>query len=120
MLKRYIIEFGSGIDFHGQDYTGAACKAVKDAVSHGCLCGLTELLGLQDLNDMVVDITIAVPSPDSVDKDKVLAEVPFGQKQIKVIAGGMQVPGMYLPALGDKDDSIVVANACLEVKVPCN
>ena len=39
-MGRYIIEFGMGTDFHGQDVTKAACKAVKDAVSRSCLCGL--------------------------------------------------------------------------------
>ncbi|WP_034631412.1 Lin0512 family protein [Desulfotruncus alcoholivorax] len=49
MMKRYIIEFGTGIDFHGQDVTGAARKAVKDAISHACLCGSKVGPGLNDL-----------------------------------------------------------------------
>ncbi|OAT86620.1 Lin0512 family protein [Desulfotomaculum copahuensis] len=117
MLKRYIIEFGSGIDFHGQDATGAARKAVKDAISHSCLCGLPEIFGMMDLNKMVVDVTVAVPLPEKVDGEQVLAEIPFGCKSIKVVDGGMQVPGLFLPALGDGDDSIIVANACVEVKI---
>ncbi|MBQ1434455.1 MAG: Lin0512 family protein, partial [Clostridia bacterium] len=32
--KRFIIEFGTGVDVHGIDVTKAAQKAVKDAVSH--------------------------------------------------------------------------------------
>lgn len=36
-MKRYIIEFGMGTDFHGQDAGKAAVKAVKDAV-HAVVC----------------------------------------------------------------------------------
>ncbi|SFR00336.1 Lin0512 family protein [Desulfoscipio geothermicus] len=116
-MKRYIIEFGTGIDFHGQDPTGAARKAVRDAVSHSCLCGLSEILGIKDLNAMMVDVTIAVPNPEKVDGARVLDEIPFGRKSIKAVAGGMRAPGLFLPELGDGDDSIIVANACVEVKV---
>ncbi|AEF93650.1 Conserved hypothetical protein CHP02058 [Desulfotomaculum nigrificans CO-1-SRB] len=116
-MKRFVIEFGTGIDFHGQNFTGAAQKAVKDAISHSCLCGLTEIVGLKDLNDMIVEVTVAVPEPEKVNQGKVLEVIPFGRKTIKVINGGMQVSGLFIPALGDSDDSIVVANACVEVKV---
>lgn len=116
-MKRYVIEFGTGIDFHGQDGTGAAKKAVRDAVSRSCLCGLQEICGLKDLNDMVVEVTVALPSPQRVNSDEVLKEIPFGKKTIRVIEGGMRTPGLYLPELGDADDSILVANACVEVKV---
>ena len=40
MLKRYIVEFGMGADLHGGDVTKAAVKAVKDATSRSCLCGM--------------------------------------------------------------------------------
>lgn len=116
-MKRYIIEIGTGIDFHGQDSTGAARKAVWDAVSHSCLCGLSEILGLKDLNEMVVDVTVAVPFPEKVDGRRVLEEIPFGRKSIRAVDGGMRVPGLFLPSLGDTDDSIIVANACVEVKI---
>lgn len=119
MVKRYIIEFGTGIDFHGQDNTGAARKAVRDAVSHSCLCGLKEICGLTDLNGIVVEVTVAVPHPGRVSAGDVLAEIPFGKKSFKAVPGGMQAPGLFLPGLGDTDDSIIVANACVEVKVPC-
>ena len=47
-MGRYIIEFGMGTDFHGQDVSKAAAKAVKDAVSRSCLCGLSEVLRLEE------------------------------------------------------------------------
>ena len=45
-MKKFIVEFGMGTDFHGQDVTKAARKAVRDAVSRSCLCGLEDVLGL--------------------------------------------------------------------------
>ena len=47
--KRFIVEIGTGIDIHGENATKAACRAVKDAVSRSCLCGLLEILELQNL-----------------------------------------------------------------------
>ena len=32
-MRRFIIEFGLGTDFHGQDVSKAAQKAVKDAIN---------------------------------------------------------------------------------------
>jgi uncharacterized protein (TIGR02058 family) len=50
--------------------TEAASRAVKDAVSHCCMCGLVEALGLKDLNnDMRVSMKIAAPDPERVDSE---------------------------------------------------
>ena len=58
LIKRYIIEFGIGMDFHGQDVTKACEKAVVDAISKSCLCGLNEILNIEDLNkDVYVKVT---------------------------------------------------------------
>ena len=42
MLQRYIVELGTGADLHGADMTKAARRAVKDAISRSCLCGLVD------------------------------------------------------------------------------
>ena len=78
--KRFIVEIGTGIDIHGENVTKAACRAVKDAVSRSCLCGLLEILELKNLEDVQVDIQVASPSPDQVDLEQVMAEVPIGRK----------------------------------------
>ena len=59
--KRFVLEFGTGIDLHGEDNTKAACRAVKDAVSRSCLCGLLEIHGIQDLSLPEVEILVALP-----------------------------------------------------------
>lgn len=116
-LQRYVIELGVGTDLHGQDVTKAAVKAVRDAISRCCLCGIVEILRLTDLHKMVVKVNVAAPYPELVRTDEVLNQIPFGQKEIVVKKGGMEVAGMLVPGLGDTVDSIVVVNSCVTVYV---
>ena len=37
MMKRIILEMGTGNDLYGEDYTKAACRAVDDALHHSSL-----------------------------------------------------------------------------------
>ncbi|MGQ9600146.1 MAG: Lin0512 family protein [Anaerolineae bacterium] len=113
--KRFIVELGTGIDLHGQNATKAACRAVRDAISRSCLCGLIEIVGLRDLDDMRVEIQVAVPEPDQVQSEAVLAEIPFGRKELLVVQGGMRAPGLYQPELGDQCADVLVANAAVTV-----
>jgi len=116
-LKKFIIEMGMGVDQHGQDPTNAAWKAVQDAVARSCLAGLLEIARLKDVNQMFVDVLIACPHPERVDAEKVLQAIPFGQKQIKVVEGGMVAKSIYQPELGDTSDESLVANAAVTVFV---
>jgi uncharacterized protein (TIGR02058 family) len=113
--KRFIVELGTGIDLHGQDVTKAACRAVKDAISRSCLCGLLEIVKLRDLGDMCVDALVAVPEPERVRANEVLAVIPFGRKELRVIQGGLRAPGLYQPELGDQSPDVFVANAAVTV-----
>jgi len=118
LMKRFIVEFGMGCDFHGQDVTNAAKKAVKDAVSHSCLCGLTEILNITDLNKGIkVKATVAVSRPDEVDIEKVKESLPVGEKEVIVVKGGLTVSGLYIPEFNDRDDTIEAALACVEVEI---
>lgn len=116
-LKKFIVEMGTGIDQHGQDPTNAACKAVKDAVSRSCLCGLLEVARLQDVDQMVVKVLIACPHPEQVNREVVLDALPFGTKTIEVVEGGMVARSVYQPELGDQSDEVFVANAAVTVLV---
>jgi len=116
-VKRFVVELGYGTDLHGGNSTKAACRAVKDAVSRSCLCGLFEILGLKDPNAMHVQVTIACPKPEEVDGEQVLAAVPFGTKKLEIVSGGMMTRGLNVPELGS-GDSIFVAIAALTVSVP--
>jgi len=115
--KRFIIEMGTGIDQHGQNVTEAAIRAVKDAVGRVCLIGLLEMVELKDLNGMLVEVLVACPHPEEVNTDEVLQALPFGQKEIRVVEGGMVVRGHQAPGMGDKSDEIIVANAAVTVSI---
>lgn len=117
MLKRYLIELGTGIDQHGQDPTAAAKRAVKDAISRSYLTGIREILGIQDFNQMVVKVKVAVPYPEKVETEEVLAPIPFGNKELEVTEGGLVAEGMTMPELGDAGPEIIMANAAVTVWV---
>jgi len=117
-IKRYIIEFGLGMDFHGQDVTRAGEKAVLDAISKSCLCGLQEILDISDLNDrVVVNVTLSVSKPEEIDEERIKKCLPIGRKNVKAVKGGLQIPGLFIPEFGDKDNSIEAALACVEVEI---
>ena len=116
--KRYIVQLGMGADLHGQDPTQAARRAVRDAISNNCLCGLSEIVHIKKPNEeMHVHVLIACPKPEEVDQEAVLAELPFGAKTIEVKQGGMMSPGLYVPQLGDESADALVANASVTVSV---
>ena len=117
-MRRYLIEFGMGMDFHGQDVSKAAVKAAKNAFSISCLCGLQEVLGMEDLNQVKIKVTIAAPRPEEIDCQQVAECFPKGSVTDPAVAGGLHFPGLYLPQFGDRDDSIEVAVAAVEVVGP--
>lgn len=87
----YVLEFGMGVDVHGQDATTAACRAVSDAIRHSSLpffAGVRERGGR-----MLVDVTVGVPDPASVDVERVRRELPHGEVTVRPVAGGLRVPG---------------------------
>lgn len=115
--KRFIVELGMGADLHGRDVTKAACRAVRDAVSRSCLCGLLEILGMDDLDQVHVDILVACPDPEAVAAEAVAAQVPIGTKTVRAVAGGMEAPGLCVDRFASGCDTIVVANAAVTVFV---
>lgn len=115
--RKFIPEVGMGMDQHGQDPTNAACKAVKDAVSRSCLAGLLEIARLDNVSQMYVELLVACPNADQVDKEKVLQVLPFGQKRIEVVEGGMIARSIYEPELGDTSDEAYIATAAVNVFV---
>ena len=115
--KRFVIELGYGADLHGEDMTKAAVRAVKDAVSRGCLCGILEICGRDRFQGVFVDARIGAPWPDKVDHAAVLAAIPIGVKSLEVVQGGMLTPGLEVPCFGPGVSNIVMACAVLTVSV---
>jgi len=105
---RLVVELGTGVDLHGGDYTKSATRAVEDAIHRGSLLYLADAMRAGGRIKMFVDVTIASPNPAAVKGEEVLKALPFGEKTIKVVAGGMQVPGT-------EPDNIIMSNASVLV-----
>jgi uncharacterized protein (TIGR02058 family) len=116
-LKRFAIELGYAADLHGEDMTKAAVRAVRDAVSRICLCGIVEICGRDQFQGVHVHADVAVPNPDGVDRDMVLACIPIGEKTLTLTTGGMSVPGIEVPCFAPGVSNIVAACAALTVSV---
>jgi uncharacterized protein (TIGR02058 family) len=87
----YVHEFGMGVDLHGGDCTKAACRAVFDALRHSSLPLFRDIESHG--GTMLVDVTVAVPDPDSVDLATVRRELPHGEVNVRATGGGLRVPG---------------------------
>ena len=81
--KRYLIEIGTGVDMHGGDMTGAALKAIKDAMSHCCMAGVKEIhnTGPQDIT---LRIKICCPKPEKLDLEALRSPVHF-YKDVEIV-----------------------------------
>ncbi len=108
-LKRCLLEMGMGVDLHGRDYTQAAQRAVTNALWHNSLYFVRSFGAGPE--SMRVDVTIAVPEPDAVDGEAVLSVLPYGQKRINVVKGGLEIPNE------DGSDATIMANAAVLVSL---
>jgi len=115
--RRFIVELGSGTDLHGMDVTKAACRAIRDAIGRSCLCGLVEILGRSSFEGVTIEVVVACPFPEQIDYDRVIAELPVGQRSLRVEQGGMLADGLCVESFGKDCSTIVVANAAVTVFV---
>ncbi|WP_316897577.1 Lin0512 family protein [Pseudodesulfovibrio indicus] len=115
--QRFAIELGYAADLHGEDMTKAAVRAVRDAVSRVCLCGIMEICGRDRFQGVFVHADVAVPDPERVDREAVLACIPIGETSLNLVPGGMSVPGIEVPCFAPGVSNIVVACAALTVSV---
>ncbi|WP_299351303.1 Lin0512 family protein [uncultured Shimia sp.] len=90
MKKRLLTEFGMGSSLRRQDYTQAACRAVKDALWHNSI-NLAELFG-KEKEEMIITVEVGVQQPDQIDTAKVAEIFPYGQVTVTPVAGGLDVP----------------------------
>ena len=86
-----VLEFGMGVDVHGEDATKAACRAVSDAIRHSSLPLFSEIR--ERGGKMLVEVTVAVPDPAAVDVERVRRELPHGEVTVRPVSGGLKVPG---------------------------
>lgn len=89
MNRPMIVEFGFGTSLRRGSYTEAAARAIRAALWRNSI-NLAEYMGV-DKTDMRIEVRIGYAQPEKVDVD-VLAEVfPYGQAQVFVEAGGLDV-----------------------------
>lgn len=98
---------GMGTDLHGQDYTKAAVRALRDALWHNSLSIAPALGYSRDV--MEVEVEIGVAKPEQVNKAEVAAVLPYGKAQVTVVKGGLDIPNE------DNTNTTVVANAAAVV-----
>ena len=103
-----VLEFGMGVDVHGLDCTKAACRAVSDAIRHSSLPLFQEVR--EKGGKMLVDVTVGVPEPTSVDVERVRRELPHGEVTVRAVSGGLRVPGA--------DTIIACASITVSVEYP--
>ena len=104
----YVLEFGMGVDVHGQDSTTAARRAVFDAIRHSSLPVLRQIR--DGGGEMLVDVLVGVPNPKSVDIDAVKAELPHGIVTVTAVEGGLRNDAM--------DTLIAVAHITVSARMP--
>jgi uncharacterized protein (TIGR02058 family) len=107
-LKRMVLQIGMGTSVRSRDYTGAAVRALRDALWHNSL-PVAGALGVP-VDAMQVEVRIGVPRPELVDKAAVLAVLPHGTGTVEVVEGGLEVGN-------DAGGASVVANAAAIVKL---
>jgi uncharacterized protein (TIGR02058 family) len=108
-LKRVVVEMGMGTDIRGGDHTKAAVRALRDALWHNSL-GVTRALGM-DVDSMQIEVVIGVPKPEAVDKAQVLAVLPHGTGEVRVVHGGLVVP------TEEGGEGTIIANAAAIVRL---
>ena len=105
--RKMLVEFGIGTSLRRQDYTEAACRAVRDALWRNSI-NVAEVFGFPK-EAMILDVVIGVAEPEAVDTATVAALFPYGQPSVSVSRGGLDVPR------ADGGKPTVIANVAITV-----
>ena len=103
---RVLTEFGMGTSLRRQDYTQAARRALQDALWHNSI-NMAELFGFPK-EAMQIDAEIAVQQPDAVETGALSDIFPYGQINITITHGGLDIPR-------PDGKPTVIANAAISV-----
>ena len=88
--KRVVSQFGMGTSIRSRNYTGAAERAIRDALWHNSQ-NVAQAFGFPR-EAMIIDVEIGVPRPDAVDRDALLKIFPYGRPAVSVVKGGLDIP----------------------------
>ncbi|XP_078431562.1 50S ribosomal protein L34 isoform X2 [Wolffia australiana] len=118
-IKLLIVEMGVGYDQHGQDITVAAMRACRDAISANSIPAFRRSIPGVSSEQMKLLIKLGVPraTQQFLDIERVKSVFPYGQIiDVEIMDGGMICSsGVYLEAMGDKNDDCYVVNAAVYV-----
>lgn len=89
-MQKLLVEFGMGTSLRRGDYTQAAVRGVKDALWHNSI-NLAELFGFEK-TDMRIIVDVGVQQPDKVDVAEVMAVFPYGETDVRLHHGGLDIP----------------------------
>ena len=106
-MARLLTEFGMGSSLRRQDYTEAAVRAVRDALWHNSI-NLAELFG-REKGEMQILVEVGVQVPDRVEVARVAEIFPYGEVEVLVRKGGLDVPR------ADGGKPTVIANVAISV-----
>ncbi|PAV28445.1 hypothetical protein CIL05_16020 [Virgibacillus profundi] len=117
MNQVLFIQTGMGVDVHGQDVTKAAIRAVENAIWYNSMPGIEKSLPDQRLENMKVNVRVAVPlDRDKLDTEKLKEAIPYGTVTVEVTDGGMATSsGIILKDKDDENDLMYIVNAAVEV-----
>ena len=97
-----------GTSLRRGDYTLAAKRGIENALWHNSI-NLAELFGF-DKNDMLILVEIGVQNPEAVDQAALKTVFPYGQPEISVRLGGLDIPRP-----DGRGNPTVIANVALSV-----
>lgn len=116
--KRYLIEIGIGCDLHGGDNTKACMKAVKDAMSHCCMAGVHDILGIGHVKgSLSLKVKLSCPKPEEVNVSQITELLAHYETTINLEKGGAYEEGLLVEELG-QGSTIIIAVAVITVYTP--
>ena len=114
------VQTGFGCDQHGDRSKGstvAAVRAVRDAISFNSIPGMVHAVpGGRD--KMLINVRVGVPPEfPEVDVEEIARVFPYGRLlPVDVTVGGLTFGcGRVVPALGDVDDTAIIAVAAVSL-----
>lgn len=106
-IQRLVTQFGMGTSIRRRDHHEAAARAIRDALWHNALT-VADAFGFAR-DEMLIDVEIGVPRPEAVDAAALRAVFPYGKPQIRIVAGGLEIPAP------DGSGASVIAHAAVSV-----
>ena len=85
-----VVQFGMGTSIRSRNYTQAAARGIRDALWHNAL-NVADAYGFPR-ESMLIDVLVGVQQPEAVDAQALVKEFPYGQVEIQVQHGGLDIP----------------------------